>query len=221
MSLQQRKKGRRSKTSAIVSACFHVVLVGLVAFLAARQVIPPVPGEHPDIEALPDQQRKPETQDANPPRLPAKEPEITQTSEPKPSSPNQPTQPTEQQPQRFDVPQVTEPSEMEIPATDAGAVESDPIKRYVRVIQDAYVMVWYYPPGPDDANYSAVIEVGVDSKGGIVNPQFVKGSGDSQWDSTVKTAVLRMKEVGIPPPQGFPSRFVLRFDTVSDTALVQ
>jgi hypothetical protein len=57
---------------------------------------------------------------------------------------------------------------MYIPAVDTGYAEVNPKKRYVRIVQEAYLQVRDKPPGPNDANYSALIEVGVDSNGRMI-----------------------------------------------------
>lgn len=221
MSLPQRQKGRRSKTSAIVSACFHVVLVGTVSFLAARRVYQP-PSEPPGGILVTNYPPENPQQTPNPPQVPPDfKPRPPSTSPTIPPQEPVPDIPVTTVPPPVEVPPPDTAPEMYIPAASVEMVDTNPTRRYIRIIQDAYLQVWDKPPGPDDANYAALIEVGVDSKGRIINPQFVKGSGDSTWDSAVKTAISRVKEVGVPPPDGFPSRFVVRFDTMSDIGPVQ
>ncbi len=223
MSLPQRHKHRQSKTSIIVSVVFHVVIVTLVAWLAARKGMF---GEkvQKEIEAMEQEAKKPDPE--KPKEQP--KPEVVKVEDAKPTvtpttTPVPVTDPTPlpgNVPPAVDAPNASDVPEMFIPAAPTGPVITDKIERYRAVIQGAYLAVWDKPPGPDDANYAADVEISVDSRGRISDPKFIKGSGDSKWDATVKDALAKVKEVGEAPPDKFPQRFTVRFDTITDTVPV-
>lgn len=223
MSLPQRHKHRQSRTSIIVSVVFHVVVVTLVAWLAARKGMFGE-GVKKEIEALEQETKKPEPE--KPKEQPKPEvakvedakPTITPTTTPAPVT--DPTPSPSNVPPAVDAPEAADAPEMFIPAAPTGPVITDKIERYRAVIQGAYLAVWDKPPGPDDANYAADVEISVDSRGRISDPKFIKGSGDTKWDATVKDALAKVKEIGEAPPDKFPQRFTVRFDTVTDTVPV-
>lgn len=223
MSLPQRHKHRQSRTSIVVSVLFHIALVGVVGWLAARKgmlgkvaqdmVAVQVEDKKPEPEK-PKEQPKPEVAKVEDPK-----PTVTPTATPAPV--NDPTPSPANVPPAVDAPAAVDAPEMFIQAAPTGPVITDKIERYRAVIQGAYLAVWDKPPGPDDANYAADVEVTVDSRGRILDPKFVKGSGDSKWDATVKEALAKVKEVGEAPPDKFPQRFTVRFDAVTDSVPVQ
>ena len=224
MSLPQRHKHRQSKTSIIVSVVFHVVIVCLVAWLAARKGMLGKVAQ--DMVAVQVEEKKPEPE--KPKEQP--KPEVAKVEDPKPTvAPVTAPAPVTDQapppvnaPPAVDVPAAADAPEMFIPAAPTGPVITDKIERYRAVIQGAYLAVWDKPPGMDDSNYAADVEVSIDSKGRIsAPPTVIKGSGDAKWDATVKDALTKVKEVGEAPPDKFPQRFTVRFDTLTDTVPVQ
>ena len=63
-----------------------------------------------------------------------------------------------------------------------------------------------------DANYVAEVEVAVDASGQITGYEWEKGSGSTQWDNSVRTALSQTKALDRPPPKGFPGKVLVRFD---------
>ena len=228
MSLPQRQKHRQSRASIVVSILFHALVVGLVAYLAARQGIlgttvrdmvavqvdekkpePPKPKEEP----------KPEPEKPNPDQKPA--PAVAQTPVPI-ATPTQALPPTDAPPP-VDAPAAADAPEMFIPsANGAGGGEVlTPQEAYRRTIQSVFLSVWDKPAGMDDSSFSADVEMTLDPSGRIQQARFVRGSGDPKWDDTVKAALIKIKEIGTPPPDKFPANFSVRFDAYVDSTPVQ
>ena len=70
----------------------------------------------------------------------------------------------------------------------------------------------------DDGQYAAVVQLTIDAQGNIVGSSWMKGSGNSRWDDSVKEALGQIKSVSHAPPKGFPSTFEVRFDVESAEA---
>jgi hypothetical protein len=76
---------------------------------------------------------------------------------------------------------------------------------------------WQRPDNIADDSYVAEVEVAVDQKGRISNPEWKKGSGDQRWDDSVRQAVAAVKQMDRPPPTNFPSQVLVRFDVQDET----
>jgi hypothetical protein len=56
----------------------------------------------------------------------------------------------------------------------------------------------------------------LDRAGAVTHWDWIKGSGDKRWDDSVRKAVGQTKSINRPPPNGFPGKFLVRFDVESE-----
>jgi len=79
---------------------------------------------------------------------------------------------------------------------------------------------WVRPENIADDNYVAEVEISVDKSGKISDPLWKKGSGDSRWDDSVRSAIAATKSLDRYPPKNFPARVLIRFDVQDATESV-
>jgi TonB C terminal len=89
---------------------------------------------------------------------------------------------------------------------------SDPIELYRGLLQFALTSKWNKPEDIADDHYVDEVDVSVDAQGRISNPQWLKRSGNNRWDDSVRAALAAVNKLDRPPPRGFPSHVVVRFD---------
>lgn len=227
MSLPQRHKSRQSRASLLISIVFHVVVVGLVAYLAARQGM--LGKVAKDMVAVQVEEKKPTPQKPKdePKPLPEK---VNPDQKPNPvvqtpvpiTTPAPAPQPGDAPPP-VDAPAAADAPEMYIPNANAGGGGEvlTPEESYRRTIQSVFLSVWDKPVGIDDSSFSADVEMTLDRRGRIEAARFVRGSGDSKWDDSVRAALNKIKDIGAPPPDKFPPSFSVRFDAVAESVPVQ
>jgi len=68
----------------------------------------------------------------------------------------------------------------------------------------------------EDSTFVAEVELSIDTQGKVTGSKFVKSSGNTRWDNTVKAAVAATKVITRPPPKKFPTTCVARFDVASE-----
>src|SRR5436190_1684763 len=83
---------------------------------------------------------------------------------------------------------------------------------YKGLIELALRSRWNRPEDVADETYVAEVELDIDPKGNVTGSKWIKGSGDTRWDKSVKEAVAATKVINRPPPKGFPGTFLTRFD---------
>ena len=93
----------------------------------------------------------------------------------------------------------------------------DPVVHYKSLVESALKAKWDRPTDVSDADFKAEVELALDRSGKIAGYDWKKGSGNARWDSSVRKAVESMKAMSRPLPQGFPDKFVVRFDVQPDT----
>ncbi len=170
-------------------------------------------------------EKKPEPEK---PKEPEKKPEPTPQPQRQPEPTVQPTTPPPATTQRATPPpSVTAPPAVAPPAVGlnsfsfsdgAKAVEStsDPVQLYRSFVEFSIRSKWLRPEGiPDDA-FVAEVELNVDPSGRILGSTWRSGSGNSRWDDSVRRAVSATTALSRPPPKGFPDRFIVRFDVVTE-----
>ncbi|HZL42069.1 MAG TPA: TonB family protein [Verrucomicrobiae bacterium] len=74
---------------------------------------------------------------------------------------------------------------------------------------------WNRPENLQDDRFTAEVELTVSAEGNVEKHRWLRGSGDPRWDESVKVAVAGTAAISRPPPKGFPSTFVVRFDVES------
>ncbi len=68
-----------------------------------------------------------------------------------------------------------------------------------------------------DDDYVAEVRVAVDSDGQISHLKWLKGSGNTRWDESVRRALAAVTQMDRPPPTNFPPQVVIRFDVQQET----
>jgi len=64
------------------------------------------------------------------------------------------------------------------------------------------------------------VEIAVDRSGQITDASWIKGSGNSKWDDSVKQAIAQTKRMSKAPPPNFPGRVLVRFDVTEDATML-
>jgi outer membrane biosynthesis protein TonB len=208
----------------MISLVFHVVIIGLLAWFAARggmlgqplkQITvrlmpPPVPEKAPVPE-------KPKPEMPTEKSIPLAEAAPPQVSAPAPVKSLTPVPETP--------PAVAAPAPAEMPSLvfdDGGKTvqtEKDPAALYRSFVEFCLRSRWNRPTDIADSKYIAEIEIAVDAGGRISAPRWKHKSGDTRWDASVLEAIAQTKTLGRPPPTGFPARMTVRFDVVQSTEL--
>ncbi|MDE3067125.1 MAG: TonB C-terminal domain-containing protein [Verrucomicrobiota bacterium] len=214
---QPRKKRNSSKVNLAISFAFHALLVLAVVYFAAREGFLGKKIQKISVQMI---KEKPPEKPKPPAKPKPQPPKIAET--PKPQAPNvvETTKPV-QAPAPV-APPVVAPPNNELPAFQfsggkAVDTESDPIQLYKGYMEFVLREKWDRPDNLDDADYVAEVRVHVDKEGDLSQPVWLKGSGNAQWDDSVKEVFQIVKDIGRPPPTNFPPQVTVRFDTVEET----
>jgi hypothetical protein len=211
----------------LISLVFHVVVIGLLAWFAAREGIlgeplkqitvrllpPPVP-EKPPAPAKPKPEPPPEKPGPLPEPAPAKIPAQAPTKTPMPATAPGPAA----------TPLLAAPPPAEMPPLtfdDGGKTvqsETDPDALYRSFVEFSLRSRWNRPTDMADAKYMAEIEIAVDAAGRVSAPRWKRKSGNARWDASVMDAITETRSLDRPPPAGFPARLTVRFDVIQTTA---
>jgi TonB family protein len=210
-----RRKRNSSKVNLVISFIFHSLLVVGVFYFAARQGL--VGEKMKSLVATLEQQKPKEL-----PKPPKEEPKVEQAKQQieQPKLVAAPVQAPQVQtaaaPPPVEAPLAAAPPTLDASFFGDGAKAvmevSDPKLIYKGTIERALRSNWDRPEDMKDDEFVAEIELSIDKDGKVTASRWVKGSGDSRWDKSVKSAVAATKNVGAPPPTGFPVKFMARFD---------
>jgi hypothetical protein len=212
---QARKKRNSSKVNLMISFVLHALVVVVALYFAARQGLLGKQLKKISIEMVKEKQ----------PEKP-KEPEKPKVEPPKAEPPKIETAKVAEAPKVTAPPVVTPPSvappSAEMPSFDfegGKAVEtsSDPVHLYQSYMEYTLRSKWQRPDNIADDSYVAEVEVSVDRAGQISKPEWKKGSGDKQWDDSVKQVFKTVNNMDRPPPTNFPSRVTVRFDVQEES----
>ena len=213
---QPRQKRNSSKVNLMISFIFHAVLVLALFYFAARQGLLGKQLKKISIEMVKEK----------PPEKP-KEPEKPKMEPPKMEAPKMVEKPKEMEEARAAPPPTMAPPTVAPPAAELPSFEfeggkavetsTDQAQLYKGYLEYALRSKWQRPDNIADDNYMAEVEVSVDRKGQISDPIWEKGSGDTQWDDSVKQVFKTVKSLDRPPPTNFPSRVTVRFDVQEET----
>jgi hypothetical protein len=216
--MNARKKVNSSKVNLTISVVFHTLLVLGVFYLAARQGILGKKLKEITVTMAP-KEKKPEPPKEKPvapkiePPKPVETPKVA-TAPPPPSIQAAP-------PPVAEAPPAAAPAAVELPAFAFGdgakEVQSvtDPKVIYKGLVEHALRSRWTKPDDLDDASFVADVELNVDRDGNLTMSRWVRGSGNTRWDNSVKAALAATRTMSKPPPKGFPSSFLTRFDVES------
>jgi TonB family protein len=212
--MNQRRKRNSSKANLIISFVFHSLLVLAVFYFAARQG---VMGDKMKTLVATLEQQKPK----EPPKPPKEEPKAEPPKQVEQAKTLAPPPPAIQAKTEEAAPAVEAPPAAAPPTLDASffsdgakaVVEvSDPKLIYKGTVERALRANWDRPEDEKDDEFVAEVELAIDEKGRVTSSRWIKGSGNSRWDKSVKAAVAATKTVGTVPPAGFPPKFTARFD---------
>ena len=119
-------------------------------------------------------------------------------------------------------PPVVAPPNTEVPSFEfeggkAVNSESDPVQLYKGYIEYVLRSKWSRPDNLEDDNFVAEVQVQVDKAGNLGKVQWQKGSGNNQWDQSVKDVFKLVQSIDRRPPTNFPPQVVVRFDVQEET----
>ena len=212
---QPRKKRNSSKVNLLISFTFHAALALVVLYFAARQGWLGKQLKKLSVDLIkekpPEKPKEPETPKIEPPKV---------VETPKPVEAPKPVEETKAPPSV--APPIVAPPAAELPSFEfeggkSVVSSSDPVEIYKNAIEYAFRSKWNRPENMADDNYVAEVEVSVDRNGQISDPVWKKGSGNSQWDASVRTAIAAVTSMNRPPPTNFPPRIIIRFDVQDAT----
>jgi len=202
-----------SKVNLLISFTFHAILVIVLFYFAAREGLLGKKLEKISVSIV--KEKPPE----------------------KPKPPEPKIEPPKVEPPKVDVPKITEapkasapptaapvvaPANNELPAFDfdgGKAVEtsSDPVQLYKSRMEYTFYSKWDRPDDMADDTYVAEVNVTVAHDGSLTDVQWLKGSGNSKWDQTVKNALAAVTKIDRAPPTNFPPHVIIRFDVAEQT----
>jgi outer membrane biosynthesis protein TonB len=213
---QPRKKRNSSKVNLLISLAFHVFVVLVVLYLAARTGLL---GKQLKKITVTMEKEKPPEKPKEPPKVEPPKVEPPKIEAPKiVETPKMAPPPT--------VAPVVAPPAAELPSFDFSGgklvqTSSDPVQIYKGLLEYTLRSNWNRPVDMDDDNFVAEVEISVSHDGRISQPVWLKGSGNSVWDDSVRQAIAVTTSITRPPPTNFPARVTVRFDIqeVTDSIL--
>jgi len=197
---------------------FHGLLAACILFFAAKEGL--LGKKLKQLAVTMVKEKKPEPPKEKPPEPKVEQPKPEEPKaavpQPKMDAPSAPPPPAV-----GDAAPAVAPAATALPSFDFsdGAKDvqsiSDPNGIYKALVEHSLRSHWNRPEDMTDDDFVAEVELTVDKSGTVEDSRWVKGSGNSRWDKTVKDAVAQLKTISRPPPQGFPQKFVVRFDVES------
>ena len=212
---QPKKKKNSSKTNLIISAVFHGLLVILLFYFAARQGLIGKKLQKIAVEMVKEKRPEPPKPKPEPPKV-----EPPKVEPPKVETPKVVEAPKTAPP--VAAPPVVAPAAAELPAFDfAGGKtvvsENDPVQLYKGYMEYLLRSKWDRPENMDDDKYVVEVQVDVDKQGNLNLLKWLKGSGNDQWDQTVKNVFKSVTNIDRRPPTNFPPAVTIRFDVQEET----
>ena len=209
----QHKKQNSSKVNLTISFIFHAVLIGALLYFAARQGLLGKKIQKISVtmvkEKQPEKPKEPEKPKVEPPKV-----EQPKNEPPKYEEPKVTTAPVV-------APPVVAPANVDVPSFEFEGgktvnTESDPVQLYKGYVEYALRSKWNRPDNMEDANYVAEVRVSVDQAGNLSAIQWERGSGNAQWDDTVRAVFQAVHHIDRRPPTNFPPQVTIRFDVQSE-----
>ncbi|MBW8864563.1 MAG: TonB C-terminal domain-containing protein [Verrucomicrobia bacterium] len=210
---QPKKPKNSSKINLTISAIVHGLLIGVLVYFAAREGYLGKKIQTITVTKVEEKKKEPE-KPKEPPKVEPPKVEPPKTEAPKVEPPKV-TVPTV-------APPVVAPAAADVPGFDfAGGKtvlsESDPVMLYKGYVEYVLRSKWNRPENLADDNYVAEVAVNVDPQGNISQPKWLKGSGDAQWDASVKAIFKLVQNIDRRPPTNFPPNVTIRFDVQEET----
>ena len=217
----QPKSDNSTRVNLLFSLFFHLLIIALLGFFAARQGLLGEQFKKITIQMVKEK----------PPEKP-KEPEKPKTEPPKQEPPPKTIEAPKVETARIEAPKqisvappaiaaaapvAAAPPAADLPSFAFGGglavqTSSDPVQLYKGAVENEFRSKWHRPVGIADDNYVVEVDVAIDRQGQISDPVWKKDSGDARWDASVRQAVADTRKVDRPPPPDFPPRFLVRFD---------
>jgi TonB family protein len=225
--LTPRKKKKVSKLSVVVSFVFHGLIIGLLAYMAAKEgylgkelktlAVTMTPKEKPKPVEKP-KEKPPEQKPKEPEKVdqhPVEQPKLAAAPAPSVQS-SAPIAAPLAAPAAVDVP------DFQFDGGKAVATTSDPHALYKGYMEYELRSHWDRPEGVNDDKFVAEVSVKVSSDGSISDTVMEKTSGNTAWDNSVKRALQQTPSIGRPPPKGFPPQVTIRFDVaLTEQSVIQ
>lgn len=211
--IQQRKKSNSSKVNLIISAVFHSLLIGVIFYFAAREGLMGKKFQKIAVQMVKEKKPpEPEKQKPEQPKVNQPKPQEAKASVPQPKVQNvAPPPPTAVATEAAPPPAALPSFAFSDGAIDVSTI-SDPNSVYKALVEHTIKSYWNRPQDMADDTYTADVELTIDKSGYVEDSRWVSGSGNAQWDQTVKDALAQVKSISKAPPKGFPNRFTVRFD---------
>lgn len=211
---QERKPKNSSKSNLFISFVFHAVLVLALLYFAAREGLLGKKLEKISVQMV---KEKPPEKPKEPPKVEPPKVEPPKVEPPKIVE----TKPAAAPPAA--APPTVAPPAAELPAFDFGGGKevvssSDSVQIYKGYMEYVLRSKWDKPDGMDDDHYVAEVGVAVDKDGRLGSPVWQKGSGNRQWDDSVKQVFNVVKNFDRRPPTNFPPNVSIRFDVQLEDA---
>ena len=224
----QRQQENSTRVNLLISLFFHVGIVAVLVFFAARQGFLGAQLQNITIKMVrekpPEKPREPEKPKVEPPQ--AQTPETVETPKAEVAKAGPPRQTSPAPPAAMPAASApVAPAAVEMPSFVFGGglavqTSSNPVQLYKGSVEHAFLSKWHRPRGMADDAYVAEVEIAVDHRGRISDPVWKKSSGDSRWDDSVRQAVAATQSLDRPPPPDFPARVLVRFDVQENAGLV-
>ena len=214
---QPKKPKNSSKANLIISAVFHAILIGVMFYFAAREGLLGKKVQKIAVEMVKEKKPEPEKPKPQPPKVESPKNETPKNEPPKYVEPVRTVSPPNA------APPVVAPPAADLPTLEfsdgAKAVnsESDPVQLYKGYLEYSLRLKWNRPENLDDGAYVAEVQVTVDRQGNLRQSQWLKGSGDPQWDQSVKNVFKLVSNIDRRPPTNFPPVVTIRFDVQEQT----
>jgi TonB family protein len=211
---QPRQKRNSSKVNLLISFTFHALIVVVALYFAARGGLLGKQIQKISVEMVKEKQppkpKAPEKPKVEPPKI--EQPRLTEAPKVEPPKEAPPTA----------APPTVAPPAAELPSfvfEGGKAVESssDPVQLYKGLVEYAFRSRWNRPQNLHDDDYVAEVRVTVDRRGAIRNVEWLKGSGNTRWDASVRQALSAVTKMDTTPPTNFPPSVVIRFDVQQET----
>jgi len=212
---QPKRPKNSSKANLIISAIFHALLLGVMFYFAARSGILGKKVQKIAVEMVKEKKPEPEKPKPEPPKVEPPKIETPKNEPPKYVEPKVVSQPNTAPPAV--APPATDVPAFEFEGGKAVNSESDPVQLYKGYMEYALRSKWNRPDNLPDDNYVAEVAVNVDKQGNIQQTQWLKGSGDAQWDASVKNVFKLVSQIDRRPPTNFPPNVTIRFDVQEAT----
>ena len=207
LKLKDKRSFKKRFVAIVVIA--HVIVVGLLLFLASKEGILGTKMQSLTVSLVP----KEKIEIPKPRSVEEKKIEIPQPIIPKIEVP------TEQPVAKIDnvAPAIAPPpsEEASIQFSD-GAKEvitsSDPIQLYKAYVEGYLKVQWNRPEKIDG---EVQTHISIDNNGKILSTKLQIGS-NSQWNQSIIDLFSKVNSFPKPPPKGFPLTFDIRFDTIEE-----